>query len=150
MVDAKIKRLKERHEQQMAQLGQQRQRNQHRLEQLQRRQHSLSQALERAQSESAGINPMSWQNRSHWQGQLIPAQGKVLREQQLAQQELNRVGKLWQNALSKRQGLAWLEQHRLQQHQAGQRRAEQRQQDESGLRAAGRHSRSGERPRRQD
>ncbi|TKB47787.1 hypothetical protein FCL40_15045 [Ferrimonas sediminicola] len=128
----KIQRLREKQEKQMAQLGQQRQRGQVRLAQLERRRLGLETALLASARAPDSGNPLAWQNRGHWQAQLIPASAKLVREQGLAEQEQGRLSRLWQHALSRRQGLAWLEQQR---HQLGvhrRQKAEQQQQDEAG------------------
>ncbi|WP_417347625.1 flagellar FliJ family protein [Ferrimonas sp.] len=132
----KIQLLREKQEQQMAQLGQQKQRSQLRLAQLERRRLGLEQALEASGEAQVGGNVLSWQNRSHYRGQLIPATQKLALEQGLAEQEQGRISRLWQHALARRQGLVWLEEQRRQQGQARQNRTEQHQQDEAGGRMA--------------
>ncbi|WP_051215953.1 flagellar FliJ family protein [Ferrimonas futtsuensis] len=132
----KIQLLREKQEQQMAQLGQQKQRSQLRLAQLERRRQGLEQALAASGVAPEGGNVLSWQNRSHYRGQLIPATQKLALEQGLAEQEQGRISRLWQHALARRQGLAWLEEQRHQQGLARRSRTEQRQQDEAGGRMA--------------
>ncbi|BDY05685.1 flagellar FliJ family protein [Ferrimonas sp. YFM] len=132
----KIQLLREKQEKQMAQLGQQKQRSQLRLAQLERRRLGLEQALEASGEAPATGCALSWQNRSHYRGQLIPATQKLAMEQGLAEQEQGRISRLWQHALARRQGLAWLEEQRRQQGVERHNRTEQRQQDEAGARMA--------------
>lgn len=132
----KIQMLREKQEKQMAQLGQQKQHSQLRLAQLERRRQGLEQALEASGEAPVGGHVLSWQNRSHYRGQLIPATEKLALEQGLAEQEQGRISRLWQHALARRQGLAWLEERRRQEGRERQSRSEQRLQDEAGGRMA--------------
>ena len=136
MSDKAIAKLKERQEKQLSLLGGQKQHQLQRLSQIATRQQNLDQQLQQLRNEFSVSGALALQNRGDIHAQLIPRKHKLEMEKQLAEAESSRVNQLWQQTLSKRQGLHWLQKNREEMRREEHRRQEQKQTDESASRSA--------------